>query len=173
MSITTISIGDKLPIWIPQPRAGATFNDDVGIFVAGFPRLQPSQIAAFDGAAKFGIMQHRQIAILTLVIGDVLDTSVPYHASLITRDEPPSPVSDAEHRLLFFCLVDSMTAEVANLRAATISPHVSGILYRTVRSQVANPISEEDFIADAQDWNNTYQTARSVRRASSFSKLGA
>ncbi len=173
MSITMLRVGNTHPMWIPQSLPGAVFNDDIGMFVIGMTKPELRNVAAFEDRGKFGIMCHRRISVMSLIIGDVIDVSVPYHASLVDRDTPPSPVIGSDHRLLSFCLVDAPTGTIIDMRASTISPHLTKVLDKTVRAQIASPISEEDFIGDARDWTRAYPTARSVRLASTFSKLGA
>lgn len=173
MSITMLRVGNTHPMWVPQSLPGAVFDDDIGMFVIGMTKPEPRNIAAFEGRGKFGIMCHRRITVMSLIMSDVIDVSVPYHASLVERDAPPSAVIASGRRLLSFCLVDAPTGEIIDMRASTISPHLTKVLDKTVRTQIASPISEENFIDDARDWARAYPTARSVRLASTFSKLGA
>ena len=172
MSITMINIGQPHPMWRPQARGGASFNDELGLFVIGLPDPTPAEKTEFQGPGRFGLMKHRRISVFTLMFGSTIRLSTPYHASHIGRDEAPTLAGTGEHRLLNLCLVDAPTGEVVSMRASTISPHVTAMLQRQVCQHVANPISVNDFLGDVQDWDSTYPTPRSVIRASTWCGLG-
>jgi len=172
MSVTKISLGQPHPMWTPQYDPGGVFDDDIGIFVVGLPYVSTTTVEEFQGPGRFGYMRHRDIVVLSLILGEVIDISVPYHASLVTRYSSIAEFGPNEHRLLHFCLVHSSTGETMAIRTSTVNPHLSGLLSKAFREQVANPLSEAKFIDDARSWNKSYPTGRSVRRASSFSHLG-
>lgn len=172
MSFTTISIGLPHPMWQPQAVPGATFDDELGLFVIGLPNPKTEEIEEFQGPGRLGLMKHRRISVLTLTFGAAICLSTPYHASRVSRDEAPTPAGTGEHRLLQLCLVDAATGMTVSMRAATLSPHVTAMLQHDVCQQVANPISLNDFLRDVHDWDSTYPTERSVIRASTWCRLG-
>jgi hypothetical protein len=172
MSITMINVGLPHPLWRPQAKCGAAFNDDTGLLVIGLPKPTCEEIAAFQEPGRFGLMKHRDIFIYTLLFGTTFCLSTPYHASHISRDETPSLAGVGEHKLLMMCLVDALTGETISIRTSTLSPHLTAMLQRHVCQQVANPISPNDALGDFQNWNSTYPTQRSVIRASTWCQLG-
>lgn len=172
MPFTMISVGLPHPIWQPQADSGATFDDELGLFVIGLPDPTTEEIKEFQGPGRFGLIKHRRISVVTLNLGPAIGLSTPYHASLISRDEAPTLAGSGEHKLLQLCLVDAATGETVSIRASTLSPHVTAMLQRHVCQQFADPISMDDFLADVQDWDSTYPTPRSVIRASTWCRLG-
>ncbi len=172
MSLTMISVGLPHPMWRPQAEGGASFNDDLGLLVIGLPKPTPTEVEAFQGPGRFGLMKHRRISVFTLMFGSIVRLSTPYHASHIGRDEAPSLAGAGEHRLLNMCLVDAPSGEVISMRASTLSPHVTAMLQRHICQQFANPISLNDFSGDLQDWDSSYPSSRSVIRASTWCQLG-
>lgn len=172
MSFTMISVGLPHPMWQPQADPGATFDDELGLFVIGLPDPTTEEIKEFQGPGRFGLMKHRRISVITLTLGAAIRLSTPYHASLISRDEAPTLADTGEHRLLQLCLVDAATGMTISMRAATLSPHVTAMLQHDVCQQVANPISLNDFLGDVHDWDSTHPTPRSVIRASMWCRLG-
>lgn len=172
MSITMINVGQPHPLWKPQADAGGAFNDDLGLVVIGLPSPTHAEMDEFKSLGRFGLMKHRRISVYTLVFGQAILVSTPYHASLIGRVDAPAPTGAGEHKLLVLCLVDAPTGETASLRASTISPHLTKMLQHHVCQEVANPISLGDVVRDFQDWKSTYPTPRSVIRASTWCRLG-
>jgi len=172
MSITMINVGLPHPLWKPQAESGGAFNDDLGLLVIGLPQPTPDEVEAFQGPGRFGLMKHRGITIYTLIFGSIICISTPYHASLLRRPEKPSLAGAGEHKLLTMCLVDAPTGEVIAIRTSTISPHVTAMLQQHVCQQVTNPISQNNFLGNFQDWDSTYPTPRSVIRASTWCRLG-
>ena len=172
MSGTLISVGNPHPMWLPQCDPGAVFDDDIGMFVVGLPHVSSVTVEEFQGPGRLGYMRHRSIIVLSLILGEVIDFSVPYHASLVERCSPITDFGPGEHRLLQFCLVDASSGETLAMRASTVNSHLSGLLAKAFHEQVANPIAKADFITDTESWNDTYPTGRSARQASTFSRLG-
>lgn len=172
MSITKIEVGSPHPMWKPQLLPGATFDDDIFLFVAGIINPSDRDFKEFEGPGRFGLMRHRQIAVFTLVLGEAVCFSVPYHTSFVSRVYPPVKAKGDQRRLLHFHLVDAASGETLGIRAATVSPHLTKVIQQLLQRQSVNDLSEQSFVADAQHWNTTYPTPQSVRRASTWSRLG-
>jgi hypothetical protein len=172
VTITAISVGEVMPLWTPQPSPGAAFDDELGMFAVGLPEIEATTVKNFFSPGKLGLMRHRTLIILTLVVEGVIDVSMPYHASLISRMEPPAGAHLKEHRLLKFCLVDAPTGVVRAIRASTVDPRLTNLLQTALCRQVQAPIAPMEFLDDVLDWNHCYPTPRAVRRASTFSRLG-
>lgn len=172
MSVTKIEVGTPHPMWTPQLHPGATFDDDIGLFVAGVINPSDRDLKEFEGPGRFGLMRHRQIAVFTLVLGEAIDFSVPYHTSFVSRVDPPVQVEADERRLLHFHLVDAASGETLGIRASTVSPHLTKVMQQLLQRQSVNDLSEQSFLTDVQHWDTTYPTPRSVRRASTWSRLG-
>ena len=160
------------PMWQPQPEGGATFDDEISHLVMGWPDVTDEHINKFQGPGKFGLMDFGSITVVSLQFDASFGFCLPYHAGLIERTRDLGQLQGDERRLLTLALVEARTGEVKSLRASTIAPHVSQRMRRAIARQVCCPITCEEFIAQAKDWNRMYPTRKSVLRASTMSKLG-
>ena len=160
------------PMWQPQSEGGATFDDEMGHLVMGWPDVTDEHINKFQGPGKFGLMDFRSIIVISLQFDASLGFCLPYHAGLIEHTTPIEQLQGDERRLLSLALVEARTGEVMCLRASTIAPHVSQRMRRAIARQLRCPITCEEFIAQANDWNRMYPTRKSVLRTSTLCKLG-
>jgi len=172
MSISIIEAGLPHPMWTPQLVPGAVFDDDIGVFVLGVTNPSRRDLEEFHGSGRLGVMPHRRIAVFSIVLGRAVDFSIPYHASLVSHTEPPELFEGQERRLLHFHLVDAITGETLQTRASTVSPHLSKVMQRILRRQATEHLPQAGFLTDVQHWNKTYPTPQSVKRISTWSRLG-
>lgn len=173
MSISTKQIGMPHPLWRPQRFAGGQFDDEIGHFVLGWPGVKRRETTAFTTSGKLGIMSFREISVISLQFSAEFGVCLPYHVILVARISSAVSNCSGGRRLMMFALVESTTGVVEGLRAATVSPQVSCALNSSIARQLECPITEEEFVQRASEWQVRFPTNRSVMEHSVISRLGS
>lgn len=141
-------------------------------FLLSYNRPRPSEIAALGrGAATVGLARHGATGFFLLRVVGATDgfVDLPFHLGITPTRMADVPVAETGARQLVSVVLQDERAVVRALRAFTLSPEFSALLWALLREQVAERSglgwSPERHLAEVAAIRGRYPTADALARA--------